>query len=71
MLTLDLINISTGNAAVTVYNQNGVLMMRKQVLVTGGHSSNRIDVNRLANGVYFLQLYQGGIKQTKKFIVQH
>ena len=60
-----------GKAQIFVYNETGALVMKQTIFITDGNTANDINVDRLANGVYILQLNQGSQKQTRKFIVQH
>jgi len=69
-LNLSVNNASEGKAQINIYNQTGALMMTQQLFISG-KSLNQINVSKLANGIYFLELGQGVNKQTKKFIVQH
>ena len=69
-LNLSVNNTSEGKAEINIYNQAGALVSRQQLFISG-KSLNQINVSKLANGIYFLELEQGGSKQTKKFIVQH
>jgi hypothetical protein len=69
-LNLSFANASNDRAMINVYDQNGALMMRQQVILSG-KAISQVDVSKLANGIYFLQLNSGMEKQAKKFIVQH
>ncbi len=69
-LSLSVSNPIDGNAEITIYNQAGVLMIKRQLFMSG-KSLQKIDVSKLANGVYFLKFEQGADKETRKFIVQH
>jgi hypothetical protein len=72
-ITSGLLNISftkTSNEKVdiNVYSQTGSLMMKKQV---AGKTLDQIDASRLSNGIYFIEVSQGVLRQTRKFVVQH
>lgn len=69
-LTLEIENPQTGKAEINIYNQAGAFMMKQQIVISGKIVS-QVDVSKLKNGVYYLELSQGGGKQTRKFIVQH
>ena len=69
-LTLEIENPQTGKAEINIYNQAGAFMMKQQVSIAG-KIVGQVDVSKLKNGVYYLELNQGGEKQTQKFIVQH
>jgi hypothetical protein len=70
LITLDLNKAVEKKSFVNIYDQHGRLMMKLEVLVSNGNTKE-IDVSRLANGIYFLQLNNGTDKTTRKFIVQH
>ncbi len=59
-----------GKAEINIYDQAGALMIRRQLFIAD-KSLQQIDVSKLANGIYFLELAQGVNKQTRKFVVQH
>lgn len=70
-ITLEISSETTGNADVNIYNQSGALVMKQKIYVSEGPGTNTIDVSRLANGFYILQLNQGQERKSKKFIIQH
>jgi hypothetical protein len=70
ILRLSTGNSLTGKAELSIYDQTGALMLKQQIVLSG-KSFNQIDVGRLTNGIYFLQLNDGATKRTRKFIVQH
>jgi Secretion system C-terminal sorting domain len=45
--------------------------MKQQVFISSGKNIDQIDVSKLGNGIYFLELGKGANRQTRKFIVQH
>lgn len=72
-ITTGQLNLSFGKmtgekAEINIYSQTGALMMKKQVT---GKMIDQLNVGNLANGIYFLELSQGTIRQTRKFVVQH
>jgi len=69
-ITLDFNKAGEKKSFVNIYDQTGRLMMKQEVLFSKG-STKEIEVSRLANGIYFLQLNNGTDKTTRKFIVQH
>ena len=69
-LNLSFNNLQDSKAVLSIYSQTGALMMRQQ-LNLAGKTFNQIDVSRLGNGAYFLQLNNGTYKETQKFLVQH
>jgi len=69
-INLSVNNTSEGKAEINIYNQTGALVSRQQLFMSG-RSLNQINVSKLVNGIYFLEIGQGANKQTKKFIVQH
>jgi hypothetical protein len=70
-LTLSINNAVDETVGVNIYSQAGELIMNKRIVGVKGSWTNNIDVSKLANGIYFLQLNNGTEKQTRKFIVQH
>ena len=69
-LNLSFNNSQDGKADIGIYSQTGALIMKKQ-LNLAGKTLNQIDVSRLGNGIYFLQLNNSTYKETQKFLVQH
>lgn len=63
--------IRSGAVAVNIYNQAGALVMKQQITVVEGMNTKTMDLSRLQNGVYILQLNQDNTKSVKKLIVQH
>jgi hypothetical protein len=59
-----------GRAEINIYSQTGALLMKQQINLSG-KTNDQINVSRLGNGIYFLELSDGGARQTRKFIVQH
>lgn len=70
-LNLSLANSVNVKAEINIYNQTGALMMKQQIFISGGKNIDQIDISKLGNGIYFLELGEGVNRQTKKFIVQH
>jgi hypothetical protein len=70
-LVLSVNNNKAGNAEILIYNESGMLVMKQNTFISDGNTANNINVGKLANGAYILQLNQGNQKQTRKFIVQH
>ena len=67
-LTLSFSKTTVGKAEIHIYSQAGSLMMKKQM---AGKTVDQLDVSGLSNGIYFLEVSQGIIRQTRKFVVQH
>jgi len=59
------------NAELNIYNQTGSLVMKQRLLVAEGNSSKAINVSKLGDGIYILQLSTGAEKKTAKFVVHH
>ncbi len=70
-INIDLNAVRTGAVVVNVYNQAGALVMKQQIAVVEGMNTKTMDLSRLQNGVYILQLNQDNAKSVKKLIVQH
>jgi hypothetical protein len=70
-LTLSINNSTEGKVGLNIYDQTGALMMKQEIFISTGKRYNQLNVNKLANGIYFLQVTDGVNKSTRKFIVQH
>ena len=70
-VTIDLNTQKSGAVSVNIYNQAGALVMKKQIAVVEGMNIKTMDLSRLQNGVYILQLQQDNTKSIKKLVVQH
>ncbi len=64
----NILNIKGTNAinAVTIYDLNGRLL--KQLSFPQAKNTHQIDIDRLSNGIYFLEIRTGISKETLKFI---
>jgi type IX secretion system substrate protein/pregnancy-associated plasma protein-A len=60
-----------GKAEVNIYNTTGSLVYRNTIAAVKGDNVKQVDVSRLANGIYILQLNQNNDKKVVKLIVQH
>jgi len=58
-----------GNAFVSVLNQTGAVVLRKTWNVAAGENIRNLDVNSLANGVYFIRVQVGSSIQMTKLVV--
>ncbi len=67
-LTLSFSKTTVAKAEINIYSQAGSLMMKKQI---AGKTVDQLDVSRLTNGIYFIEVSQGISRQTRKFVVQH
>ena len=70
-LTLSVNNSTEGKLSANIYDQAGALMMKQQLFISKGKRYDQIDVSKLPNGIYFMELTQTTNKQTAKFIVHH
>lgn len=68
--TLQLNSASPGKAIVNIYDQKGVLVSVKNILIAEGINSTHFDISGLATGLYIVQLKQGAGSSVKKLIVQ-
>jgi len=71
LVTIELNAQRGGAVAMNIYNQAGAIVMKKQISVVEGMNTKTIDLTRLQNGVYLLQLGQNNVTSVKKLIVQH
>ena len=67
-LTLSFSKTITEKAEINIYSQTGSLLMKKQI---AGKTIDQLDVSSLTNGIYFIEVSQGMIRQSRKFVVQH
>jgi hypothetical protein len=70
-INIDLNAARTGAIAINIYNQAGALVMKQQISVVEGMNTKTMDLSRLLNGIYILQLNQDNTRAVKKLIVQH
>ncbi len=56
---------------ITVYNLAGTVMLKQSITVAAGENTRQLDVSRLVNGVYIVQLNSNSEKRMGKLIVQH
>lgn len=64
-------NVIMGNSAVNIYNQSGALMLKKNLSINKGSGIHELDVSKLYNGIYYMEVINGEFKTTKMFMVQH
>lgn len=69
-LNLSFDRIMVDRTTISVFNQMGALVMKQQINIAG-KPVEQLDVSRLGNGLYYLQLGEGTVRETRKFIVQH
>jgi hypothetical protein len=70
-INLHLHGYKTGTAELNIYNQSGVLIMKQKIFIKEGNSISTLNVSRLGNGIYFVQVNDGRRKTAGKFILQH
>jgi len=70
-INIDLNAVRRGAVTINIYSQAGALVMKQQLAVVEGMNTKTMDLSRLQNGVYILQLNQDDTKAVKKLIVQH
>jgi hypothetical protein len=70
-INLELSAGKTGLAEINIHNLAGALVMKQQIAVVEGMNTKTMDVSRLQNGMYILQLNQGNTRAVTKLIVQH
>jgi pregnancy-associated plasma protein-A/type IX secretion system substrate protein len=63
--------VNNGVAEVNICNSAGALVMKQKLAVVEGPNTRTLDVARLRNGVYILQLNQRSTKSIAKLVVQH
>ena len=70
-LTVQFDAATNGKAEVNIFNATGSLLSRNTIGVVKGENTKLVDVSKLANGIYILQLNQDNDKRVRKLIVQH
>jgi hypothetical protein len=73
---IDQINLEFFTAKSAITNLNvidviGKTVVSKELISNIGINKNIIDISKLANGVYLLNLQSEGKSQSKKFVVNH
>lgn len=71
IVNIEFTGINNGAVEVDIYSTVGALVMRQRLAVAEGMNTKTMDLARLQNGVYILQLNQGSTKSIAKLIVQH
>ncbi len=61
---------ASGNAAITVINQTGTIVLSKTVAVNEGENTRQLDISSLANGMYFIKIQNGADVQMVKIVVK-
>jgi hypothetical protein len=59
----------TGNADITITNQTGAVVLKTSTSVQAGENRRVLDVNALANGMYFIKIQNGAEIQMAKIMV--
>ena len=60
-----------GISEVSVFNQSGVLVLKQRMENVKGANTKVLDISRLCNGIYLVELQQGTRKSVAKLIIQH
>jgi len=68
MITVDLENIAEGVVNFSVVNLNGEIVMEKDVLSGGDELKEDIDISKLSNGMYFINIQIGETVLYDRFI---
>jgi hypothetical protein len=71
MICLDYSTATSATVQLNIYNPSGMLVMKQQLAVTAGNNSKQLDLSRLANGFYIMQVNQNNWSKAKKIIIQH
>jgi hypothetical protein len=58
-----------GNAAISVTNQTGSVVLSKILSVNKGDNTRTLDVSNLATGSYFIKIQTGSVIQTAKLVI--
>jgi hypothetical protein len=60
---------AAGNAAILVTDQAGSTVLTQQVTVTAGANLKKLDISKLANGVYFVKIKTGDTIEVARIVV--
>jgi hypothetical protein len=71
---VDMINISFdatagGKVIVSIIDQNGSVVVNKNLSAVTGKNTSQLDVSNLANGVYYIKLQTGSVVKMTKLVV--
>lgn len=58
-----------GNATISVISQTGEVVLRKNIAVNEGANNRKLEIGKLANGVYFIKIQTGSIVQIAKLVI--
>jgi hypothetical protein len=68
-VNLDITIPVSGNATISIINQNGALVSGKTLAVTAGDNIRNLDVSNLKNGMYFIKVQTGSVIQMAKLVI--
>src|SRR5205814_2042801 len=71
VINVEYSSLNNGLAQLNIYNQSGMLIMKQQMAVVAGANSKQLDLGKLTNGFYLVQLNQNNRRTSQKIIVQH
>ncbi|RYE08204.1 MAG: T9SS type A sorting domain-containing protein, partial [Sphingobacteriales bacterium] len=66
---LQFMSKTTGNADVSISNQTGGIVLRQILAVQAGANTRKLDVGKLANGLYYLKVQIGSEVQITKIVI--
>jgi hypothetical protein len=69
-ITIRLIPEGDINQPIEVYNHLGQLMDRIQVSFSKDHPAAEIRLNNLADGMYYIRVFDGNIYQSKRVLIK-
>jgi len=70
-IVLEFNSAQKGMSEISVFDQSGVLVSQQKIFIAEGANTRVLDVSRLVNGIYMVQLQQGTSRSVAKLVVQH
>lgn len=70
-INLEFTATKAGLVEISIYNQAGATVLKQQLPVTKGINARTINLSRLMNGLYIIQISQNNTKFVSKLVVQH
>lgn len=69
-VTLQFTSVNDKTVSVTLYNTIGQQVMQETIVAERGSNEFDIDVSKLSQGIYLLEMRQGAFKEVKRFVVK-
>jgi hypothetical protein len=59
-------SVQNGMSEITVFDQSGFPVLKQSIITTEGSNTKILDLSRLRNGIYMVQLQQGANQERSK-----